>query len=331
MEQIARIAVIIVNWNNWEDTARCITACKGMTGFCGDIYVVDNGSSNDSYLRLQDYLAGRLTVHADSDNPIIRSLIETPASPHDSTQVYLLDSGHNGGFAYGNNVGLEQACKRGGYQYYWLLNSDALPVRDCYQQIVAALQEETTPFVAGTVMMEYWAPDTIQAVGARLNKCIFRVGHRDEGQPRSSLQAMPERIPVDYPIGASLVLNQAYIEQHGLLDDRYFLYFEELDLCARVSPERVFIIRNALVHHKGSASINGEQAKTSAIAEINYIRSRLWYGKKLGRRTYAKALLGTAITLLYRVLKGKFYLLPSTLTGLKQGVLFSSRHDLQAK
>lgn len=331
MKKNARIAVIIVNWNNWEDTARCIAACKGMTNFCGDIYVVDNGSSNDSYLRLQDYLAGHLTIASDSDEAGINRLLEPPIQTGNHNQVYLLDSGQNGGFAYGNNVGLALACKNGGYHYFWLLNSDALPERDCYTHIVTALQDETAPLVAGTVMMEYWAPDTIQAVGGRLNKCIFRVGHRDEGRPKASLQAMPERITVDYAIGASLILNQAYIEQHGLLDDRYFLYFEELDLCARVNPERVFIIKSALVYHKGSASINGKQAKTSAVAEINYIRSRLWYGKKLGRAAYVRAILGTMITLLYRVVKGKFYLLPSTLTGLKQGLLFTSRHDLQTK
>lgn len=331
MNKNPRTAVVIVNWNNWEDTARCVLACKGMADFTGDIYIVDNGSANDSYERLQDFLAGRLSVYADSESTALKELLESAKLDASNNQVFLLNSGHNGGFAFGNNIGLELARSNGDYEYYWLLNSDALPEKDCYQQITQALQGENMPLVAGTVILEYWQPNTIQAVGAKLNKLIFRVKHNYEGQSKQSLQTMPAKIKVDYPIGASLILNKAYIEQNGVLDDRYFLYFEELDLCARVEPERVFVIRDALVYHKGSASINGHTAKTSSVAEVNYIRSRLWYGKKLGQKAFAKALLGTAITLLYRVLKGKFYLIPSTLVGLKQGVMFSGRHDLQAK
>src|ERR1700709_1176957 len=98
MKLAPRVSCIIVNWNSWQDTVECLTSLRACTYPQLDIIVVDNGSTNDSVVRIK-------------------------ASCPD---ILLFESKENLGFSGGNNIGIRYALAMGA-EYIWLLNSDTKP------------------------------------------------------------------------------------------------------------------------------------------------------------------------------------------------------------
>ncbi|MFQ7303189.1 MAG: glycosyltransferase family 2 protein, partial [Beduini sp.] len=89
-----KIGIILLNYNAYEDTKECIESLKAMTYPNYEIFVVDNDSQDDSADRLKQI-----------------------------KDIHFIESGRNGGFGYGNNIGIKAAIKLG-CQKILLLNND---------------------------------------------------------------------------------------------------------------------------------------------------------------------------------------------------------------
>ena len=323
-----RTAVIIVNWNSWEDTARCIEAVLKLNGYAGAIFVCDNGSTDGSREKLIGWAEGSIRVEADSDAPEIKSLT-TPVAPRplvilagdeatlsrmvqqdgaSDRAIYLLRSEINLGFAGGNNIALRTALTDTRFELFWLLNADAVPAKEALAELQACYIDETQPMLVGSVILEYSDPCIIQARGARFNKWLLTSHHRDEGKPTSLLAKLPRMQYTDYPIGASLVMNKSFLLEQGLLEERLFLYFEEIDLARRLTSDRVLVCNKSLVYHKGGASTNTgiDFEIRSDFADRCMIYSRVVFASKLGFSLLCLSLIVSFYSILKRVVLGKF-------------------------
>src|ERR1700729_1766132 len=94
-DSVPHIACILLNWNGWQDTIECLHALRKCAYPNLNILVVDNGSTNDSVIRIR-------AAHPD---------------------IPLLESGSNLGFAGGSNIGIRHAIAHAA-DYVWLLNND---------------------------------------------------------------------------------------------------------------------------------------------------------------------------------------------------------------
>ncbi len=347
MNEKSRTVIVIVNWNGWEDTIRCIDASLNMDEFTGSIFVCDNASTNNSFEKIKAWANGDLNVAQDMrfDN-VIQTLDrrsikinfvagdESDIKNHVqnngifSRTVYLIKSHKNGGFSYGNNCAIRLAMLDNDVDLFWMLNSDTVPARGALVELEKQCAGKSYPLLAGSILCEYWDPETIQSAGALKPKFPFSLfkaisgKNIDEGYKLSEVD-LTDRLKVYYPIGASMVINKSYIKNYGLLEERFFLFFEELDLALRCNPDNVFICTKSIVYHKGGGSTGQSHYKRTrhAFADYHGIRSRWILAKKLGVfQIFATGLL-TFNSFLSRLFKFEFLIafnvLKASIDGLK--------------
>lgn len=320
--------IIIVNWNSWEDTARCINACGHLVGFDGAVIVVDNGSTDDSLKQLQAWSQGLVNIQTTSRTAEIAAL-EQPASQPllfmgigDELKLsreieinglgqrgwYLVDAGKNEGFGAGNNIGLRLAMKDRACSLFWCLNADAIPQRSAWVELASGCGQIVSPCVAGAVLLNYDQPDTIQTVGSAFSKTTLVASFLHGNEPISILDDLPEKLSVGYPSGASLVLNRAYIEKFGYFDETYFLYYEEPDLVVRLKDAtQSFVCTRSRVYHKGGQTTGGGGCvkDRSPLADYEYNRSRMILAKKLGGWIVPLMVLAVTLSILRRIRYGR--------------------------
>ncbi|HHY54672.1 MAG TPA: glycosyltransferase family 2 protein [Chloroflexi bacterium] len=244
------LSVVIVNWNTQALLADCIDAvAHEATSLDYDIWVVDNGSTDDSVAMLR----------------------------RDFPHVHLIESKVNLGFAGANNLAMQHSAGR----YLLLLNTDAI-VRP--GAIRALLEVAETSPRAGIVGAHLLNPDgTFQASHTRFPTLwqefliLSTLGRRLYGDWYPSHAAEEAKGPqrVDYVEGACLLVRRAALEQVGGLDEGYFMYTEEVDWCRRMAAhgwEVWYAPAARVVHIGGASSVN---RKTSREADL--YRSRVRY------------------------------------------------------
>jgi len=219
-----QVSCVVLNWNGWRDTVECLNALKRSAYPCLRLIVVDNGSSDDSVARIQ-------ASHPD---------------------VLLLETGRNLGFAGGNNVGLRQALSQGA-DYVWLLNNDTQPDRGALSALVAKAREDKAIGAVASICYYAASPGNVEAwAGARVNLWI---GYgRNTREPREDhwLHALN---------GTSMLISRAALEDAGLLDDGFLLYWEDTEFSLRLRKRgwRIAAASDSRVLHKVNASTGGNK------------------------------------------------------------------------
>ena len=227
---MAAVAVIIVNYNAGDMLARCLEALERQTfrDFC--TIVVDNASSDGS---------------ADA--------IDTRFS-----NVTLLRSGSNLGFAAGNNLGLVHAqnCR-----WVALLNPDAFAEPDWLERFINASEECPEFGFFGCLMRDANSSENLDGTGD-----VYHVSglcwRRDRGVAAS--KATTEAGEIFGPCAAAALYRRDIVEEVGGFDERFFCYIEDIDLAfrLRLRGHRCWYVPEAVVHHVGSG-ITGKQSDFS--------------------------------------------------------------------
>lgn len=219
MSHTPRVCAVLLNWNRAEDTLSCLESLRREQNASLAVLVIDNGSDDDSVSRLRDAL---------------------PASDFVSLPENL-------GFAAGCNLGIRRALEQHA-EYVWLLNNDTQVQPGCLQALLQSAEENPQIGAVGSVLHYGESGGEIEAWGG--GRIYPRMGgtrhmrHPDEGE-------------LDYLVGASLFLRCRALSQVGLLDERFFLYWEDTDLCQRLIAAGWGLTTavDAHVVHKGSASL----------------------------------------------------------------------------
>lgn len=267
---MARILTIILNFRTPEMTLRAIEAAlREMEGIDGEVLVVDNDSGDGSFEALQAAVGAR------------------------GWSVRVLQSGRNGGFGAGNNFGMRAGLSDGSRpDYYYILNSDAFPDAGSIRALLDHL--EATP-EAGFAGSYIHGPEG----GAHVTAFRFpSVRGEFEGAARFGPvtrllrdHVVPLEVPratqaVDWLAGASLMMRAGVLEDIGLFDEAFFLYYEETDLCRRAKKAgwETHYVRSSEVTHIGSVSTG---MKEWARVPEYWFDSRWYYFCKNHGRCYA--------------------------------------------
>lgn len=233
-----QVAIIILNWNNPEDTLACLQSVTALAYPCFSVLVVDNGSTDDSVARIR------------------------MAFPH----IEMLETGENLGYAEGNNVGFRWALEQE-IDYVCLLNNDTMVAPDFIAHLVAELEANTSTGIAGPKMYCFDPPDMVFAAGSLVNWDTGTLNQRGMWQREDAIGSIYANHPedVDFIIGCGVLIKRAVLEQIGLLDPRYYLNFEDVDLCVRTRQAgyRVRYTPRAVLRHKVSASLGQGSASNT--------------------------------------------------------------------
>jgi len=225
-----RIAILIVNWNGKTDTIECLKSLTALAYDNVEAIVVDNGSTDDSVEAIRAQFPDVLVVAA----------------------------GQNLGTSGGRNVGIRYALERGA-EFVLFLDNDTIVDSQLLANLVREMDRLGGNNILGAKIYYFDKPSTIWYAGASWQGSGFAhigIGADDHGDAHSTAAE------TDYACGCALFVSREILKQVGLLDDRYFCYFEETDLCyrARAAGFRSFFIPSARVWHKVSSSSGGERS-----------------------------------------------------------------------
>lgn len=266
------VLTIILNWRTAQMTLRAAEAAvAAMRGVDGAILIVDNDSQDGSFEVLTAGVQAR------------------------GWDIRVIQSGHNGGFGAGNNVGIRAGLPGGARpDYVYLLNSDAFPEPGA----IAALRDHldahpATGFAGGRILGEdgalHLTAFRFPTIAGELEQAA-RFGPISRMLRHAIVAApLPQQTgPVDWVAGASLMMRQKVLDQIGLFDETFFLYFEETELClraARAGWPTDYVVPSQVMHI-GSVSTG---MKTWERTPRFWLDSRLYYYRKTEGALYAAA------------------------------------------
>jgi GT2 family glycosyltransferase len=242
-----RVAIIILNWNGGQVTLDCLESLQSVQYEAFDTIVVDNDSSDNS-------------------PALIRKLFPW---------VTLIEMNCNLGFVEGNNVGIREAQNRG-VDYVLLLNNDTVVEPDFLTRLVAVSQSDNNIGVVGPSIFYYDSPETIWSAGGSIDwqrgiTKMLRIGETVKGEMEH------EPRPVDFVTGCAMLVKMPAIRAAGLLDPRFFAYYEETEWCVRINRAGYNIVQvpDAKIWHK----ISIEARESSPTVHYYMTRNRLLFLK----------------------------------------------------
>jgi GT2 family glycosyltransferase len=187
----------------------------------------------------------------------------------------LLQSSENIGYARGNNLGIKKALKQEA-DYILLLNDDTIVPPNFLGFLVEEGEKSSSVGMLGPKIYYTSEPKKIWFAGARFDSrtCAVSTIGFDQGDQRE------DSLPVesDYISGCALLIKREAIERIGLLDERFFLYWEDVDWCLRAQKAEFknIVVPSAKIWHKVSVSTGGMD---SVIRAYHKTRSHLLFAK----------------------------------------------------
>lgn len=340
------IAIIVLNWQGWRDTLVCLTSLKQLAyaGFV-TIIVCDNASGDESVERIltwaqENYASweiGQFEYLADiahfqplsgiTQSPNFQFGVETSNQCQFGYSFVFIQTGANLGFAGGNNVGIVYALQhRLSYDYLWLLNNDTYVDSQALTALSQYALAHPRQALIGSTLIHWEERDIVQCAGG----ChyfpwltVFRQVY--SGKPLETVMQYDEdKIKLDYVCGAALFLTTAAVRQIGLLNESYFLFYEELDYTQRLKQQSYEIgwCKNSWVYHKGSASVGSvKEGNREKLQRANYYEnlSTLKYTARFYPHLLPMVMILRAVLKALALLsRGDFYLFPP---------LFQAYHD----
>ena len=220
-----KVYVIVLNWNGKEDTLDCLDSLRSTDYDNYQVVLVDNGSEDDS-------------VRAVKEN---------------FPEVEVVETGKNLGFAGGNNVGIEYAVKQDA-DYVFLINNDTTVHPDYLKELVVVAESDAKIGAVGSKIMYHGEPERIWFAGGKINWLKNKGEHIgldeiDKGQ-------FDEIKEVGYLTGCALLVKREVIEKVGVLEDDYFLYYEDADYSLRIQNAgyKTVYAPKSKIYHKVSRS-----------------------------------------------------------------------------
>ena len=222
----ADVFVVIPNWNLKEDTIACVESVLASSYSGLRVVVVDNGSRDGSPDALLDSFGAKIDQIVHEDNL---------------------------GYAKGVNAGIRHALASGA-EYVLLLNNDTLVDARLMEYLIEASKGDTRSAVLGPAIYYQSEPERFWRLGA-VKKPWLPVP-LEIGRDAPDTGQFPAPFDVDYVTGCAMWVPTEIFEEVGLLDERYFMYFEDADFCRRVrcAGHRITVVPQACVWHKVSAS-----------------------------------------------------------------------------
>lgn len=297
-----KVYVVVLNYNGWKDTLECLESLMRLTYTNYQIVIVDNFSSDDSLEHLRNWAKGKSAIILPEENTLKRLSYPPTTKPlpfiqytqeeaekggnaPDDDLLILIQTRANLGFAGGNNVALRYVLAKKDADYVWLLNNDTVVESDSLSHLVQSYLDNKHRQVGimGSKVRYYHKPSLIQCIaGAYYNKWLgysSQIGNQavDKGQFDDDV------VQPDLIIGACMLVSTSFLDAVGLLNEEYFLYFEEQDWAERANRNgfKIWYTTRSVVYHKEGSTIGASQWQgKSRFSDFYFARSKLLFTER---------------------------------------------------
>ncbi len=200
------LAIIILNYNSFDDTSREIISLINENIPTSSIYVVDNDSKDKE----------KIKIFGTDKN------------------INTILSDHNGGYAYGNNIAVKKAIEDG-KKYFLLLNPDIEISLNTIEKLYEDLKEITNLGIIGPRICYRNDRDKIFSDGGLLFPEKGFMGAHSNGEENKKNRKVPtHNYDIDYVDGSALMFRKEVLDKIGFMNEHFFMYYEESEWCLRL-------------------------------------------------------------------------------------------------
>ena len=295
-----KIAIIIINWNTYQLTYNCLKSLELCTYKNKTIFFVDNGSNDGS----GDKIA-----------------LEFP-------EINCINNQKNEGFTGANNKALKVILKQN-FDYVLLLNNDTEVKPDFLSLMQASMDSDNNLAATQPLILDFPNKNTIWNAGGSFNTFFGLSKTRYKGmiyKPNLKIETLTEWIS-----GCCILVKIAVIKEVGLLDNRFFAYFEDVDWSIRMTNlgYKLGVVPKSIIYHHSSGSTKRNnttnEGNLSPYAHYLNVRNHIYLIKKhnflfnsLGSWIYQIIKITSYST--YFILRGRFSKFKIVWCGLLDGI-----------
>ena len=285
-----KVAIIILNWNGWEDTIECLESLYRITYPNYDVIVVDNGSENESIEKIKEYCEGKIKVEStfveySSENKPIKIIEYTREEAEagggkekeiidwsSNKKMIFIKNEKNYGFAEGNNIGMRYALNALNPGYVLLLNNDTVVDREFLTELVKVAENDKK---IGSVQSLLLRPggEVVDSLGQEL----LRWGARDIGFDSSAKKYNFKDLEIFGACAAAALYRCKLLKEIGFFDKDFFVIYEDVDFSWRIrlGGFTSVLASNSVVSHK--RGISGKTHLDSKLINLKrYHSSKNW-------------------------------------------------------
>ena len=221
-----KVCMIVCNWNKKEDVIRCVRSLlrSSWRDYC--VVVVDNHSSDGSAGALRDLFP----------------------------DVEVIENPDNLGGAGGFNVGLSYALQNDSFTHAWLLDNDVVVDENALASLLKTMGADERIAVAGSLILKMETPEIVQELGAFVDMKHFALALNKRDVPLDEVDVAGP-VTVDYVPACSLLVRLDRVREIGLLQEDFFLYFDDVDWCYRFRKKDYRVVADpaSKVWHRSGA------------------------------------------------------------------------------
>jgi len=336
-----KAAVIVISYNFWRDTIECLESV--LRNDYPDYFVVvyDNGSTDESLEHLTAWADGRENFEIEK-GPLEHLVIPPLKKPLPyrmldgsgmiisenckNPLLYFIQGGSNLGFPGGNNEALRFAIdNQAGILV--LLNNDTVVEPGFLTPLADFLGKDMNNGAAGGTICYYSRPEKIWAAGGgRMHWLTASSSHY--GVDLDPFSLPPGPLKLDYITGCLLALRTDTVKRAGLMDDKYFLYYDESDWAVRLKAAgcSFYYIPASKIYHKVSATTGHDE-------QINikyyFTRNQIYFIKKNYRAL--KKFISLSVVLIIDTARIVYQLLIKRNSGKAKILIMAVRHGLSGR
>lgn len=236
------VGIVIVNYNGEQFQNECIASLLESVYKDFKIIIVDNGSTDNSMQKLSDFKTDKIVTIYNKENL---------------------------GVASGNNIGIKESISLG-CEYTLLLNNDTVVEPDFLLKLI-----ETKKDIVSPKINFYIDKNKIWFYGGKFKKFKGTVKHFSYGKEKEKKISKCKYAPT-----CCLLIKNSIFDKIGLFDERYFLYYDDVDFCYRLMKNKIniWLCNNSVIYHKVSMSSGGTASPMSVYYNN---RNRLFFIKKM--------------------------------------------------
>ena len=219
--------IVIVHFDSYNDTSVCINSILESINQNFHIVIVNNNFLTESFKKIKK-------------------------TYNEHNKVSLININSNKGYSFGLNKGIKYAIKFPNCVYLWMLNNDTYIEKNSLNELIYEEQRCNVDAIIGSKILNQ--NKSIQSLGCKLNKLTMVTSHNYKNYTNTLKEYNIDRI--DYIHGCSIFFKKHIIDIVGFFDERYFLFYEDVDYSLRAKSKNIHLLvaqKSVIIHNENSS------------------------------------------------------------------------------